>query len=107
MPRCRSRKLGRYGDSMVLSAAECRNRAARPEADIARMSGVRGAGPESWMTQRAEKRRWRQRKAIASAIGGRRRRADAPLRQPRPVIMLPLARWVAHVSVARGRRPRR
>jgi hypothetical protein len=53
MPRCRSGKLSRYGDSMVLSPAGCRNRAARPEGDIARMSGVRGAGLESWMTQRA------------------------------------------------------
>ena len=58
MPRRRSGKLNRYGDLMVRSAAGCGNRAARREVTSRRCRVVRGARPDSWMTQRVEKRRY-------------------------------------------------
>ena len=53
MPRCRSGKLSRYGDSMVRSRTGCRIGVARWEGDIAQIVDVGDAGPESWMTQGA------------------------------------------------------
>jgi hypothetical protein len=53
MPPCSAGRLKRYGDLMVRSPAGWRNRAARPEGDIAWMADVCDTRLEFWMTQRA------------------------------------------------------
>ena len=106
MPRCGLGRLSGYGDWRVCGAAGWRDRTVRPAGDIAWM---RVSMRRCWNLGRTRRCRTtlRQRKAKPSAISGSRRRADAPLKQPMPVIMLQLARAAARGSVGRGRRSRR
>ena len=99
-------KLNGYGDLTVRGRVAHGNRGRRVDDVIGGWptAARRGLIPGG---RSGGKTALRRRKAIASAIGGCRRRADVALAPWMLVIMLQLATWAAPESVGRGRRSRR
>ncbi len=106
MPRRRLARLSGYGDLMGRGRARWRRCIAEPAPDIEPLQDGDDPGRHLGLWRGRDVRFWR-RKAMPSAIGSGRRKADVPLTQAMTVLMPQRARWAVRGSVGRERRSRR